>query len=302
MQTESLNRLSQGCPADAQTQLVDQVHLPGIVGLWAAVCGVLAAVQWPPQSADLIRFLFVVILVTLGWGTVWQLVTTTDWFGVLANSRPYSPATPGRGLPYTQPGSPAGRLGRRLGLFAGWWRETFWPSLGSPARGLLVAAALIGASAAILPARLGPLHVAFAALVGLAIVRQRRSKGSPGGEALARVCLGWLAGYLAFGEMQWPSPALALCFALCAWGALRIGSRQTAGRSGLWLLNGGLVLGLVVMVAARQPLAAGGLGLALFGQVALQLPLAQGGDRRGVVRHTWPWLMAAMAVAAVAIR
>ena len=265
------------------------------------MCGVLAAAQWPPQTADLITFLFVVIVVALGWGVAWRLVATTDWFGVLASSRPFSPAASWRGLPYTQPGSPAGRLGRWLGLLAGWWREAFWPRLGSPVTGLLVAAALIGASLLILPARLGPLHLAFAAWVGLAIVRQRRSKGSPGGEALARVGLGWLAGYLAFAEMQWPSPALALCFALCAWGALRIGG-QTAGRAGLWLLNGGLVLGLAVLIAVKQPLAAGGLGLALFGQAALQLPLSQGGDPRGTIRHTWPWLMAAMAVAAVAIR
>jgi len=116
---------------------------------------------------------------------------------------------------------------------------------------------------------------------------------------LARVGLAWLAGYLAFAEMQGPSLALALCFALGAWGALRLGGGQTAG---LWLLNGGLVLGLAVMIAAKQPLAAGGLGLALFGQVACQLPLSQGGDPRSTVRHTWPWLMAAMTVAAVAIR
>jgi len=293
---ESVNRLSQECPAGAQ------VHLPGIVGLWAAVCGAVIAVRWPPQGADLITLLFVVILVTLGWGTVWQLATTTDWFGVFADSRRTSQAGSRRGLPYTQPGSPAGRVGRWLGSLSGWWREAFWPRLGSPATGLLVAAALIGASAVILPGRLAPLVAAFAALVALAVVRQRRGKGSPGGEALARVGLGWLAGHLAFGEMQWPSLALALCFALGAWGALRMGSGQAADRSGLWLLDGGQVLGLAVLIAAKQPLAAGGLGLALFGQVALQMPLVQGGDRRGMARRTWPWLMAAMAVAAVAIR
>jgi len=250
----------------------------------------------------LITLLFVAIVVTLGWGTMWHLATTTDWFEVLASSRPLSQAGSRRGLPYTLPGSPAGRLGRWLQSFSGWWRETFWPSLGSPVRGLVVAAALTGAMWLILPARLGPLYVAFAALVGLAIVRQRRGKGSPGAEALARVGLGWLAGYVALTEMQWPSLALALCFALGAWGALRIGGGQTAGRAGLWLLNGGLVLGLAVMIAAKQPLAAGGLGLALFGQVACQLPLSQGGDPRSTAGRTWPWLMAAMTVAAAAIR
>jgi hypothetical protein len=292
---QSVNRLSQGSPAGVG----DQVRLPGVVGLWATLCGVLAAAQWPPQAADLITLLFVVIVVTLGWGTIWHLATTTDWFGVLADSRPFSQAASWHGPPYTQPESPAGWLGRWLSVFSGWWREAFWPRLGSPVTGLMVAAALIGASLLILPARLGPLHLMFAAFVGLAIVRQRRGKSSPGAEALARVGLAWLAGYLAFAEMQGPSLALALCFALGAWGALRLGGGQTAG---LWLLNGGLVLGLAVMIAAKQPLAAGGLGLALFGQVACQLPLSQGGDPRSTVRHTWPWLMAAMTVAAVAIR
>ncbi|MBN1136605.1 MAG: hypothetical protein JXM73_08460 [Anaerolineae bacterium] len=286
--------MPKGCPAD-------RVCLPGIVGLWAVLCGVLAALRWPAQPADLVTLLFVVILVILGWGTVWHLTTATDWFGVVANGRPSQSASR-RGLPYTQPGSPAGRLGQRIALVACWWRAAFGPSLGSLVMGLLAAAALIGASLLILPARLGPLHLAFGALVGLAVVWQRRGKCSPGWEALARVGLGWLAGYLAFGEMQWPSLALALCFALCAWGALRIGRGQQIAIAGLWLLNGSQVLGLVVMIAVNQPLAAGGMGLALFGQAALQLPLSQGGDPRSMIRRTWPWLMAAMAVAALAIR
>ncbi len=286
----------------AQSRPADQVRLPGIVGLWAVLCGVLAAGRWPLRAADLVTLLFVVILVTLGWGTVWHLVTTADWFGAWADRRLYSETASWRGLPYTQSGSPAGRLGRWLGVFTGWWRETFWPRLGQSAMGLLVAAALIGASVLILPARLGPLHVAFAALVGLAIVRLRRGNRSPGGEAAARIGLGWLAGYLAFGEMQWPSPALALCFTLSAWGALQVGGAQAVGRAGLWLLNGGQVLGLAVMIIVKQPLATGGLGLALFGQVALQLEVLQRGDPEGMIRHTWPWLMAAMAVAAAAIR
>jgi hypothetical protein len=102
--------------------------------------------------------------------------------------------------------------------------------------------------------------------------------------------------------MQWPSPALALCFTLSAWGALQVGGAQAVGRAGLWLLNGGQVLGLAVMIIVKQPLATGGLGLALLGQVALQLEVLQRGDPEGMIRHTWPWLMAAMAVAAAAIR
>ncbi len=298
---QSVNQLSEGCPAGATVQPAAQVHLPGVVGPWAALCGVLAAAKWQQHASDLITLFFVVILVTLGWGTVWHLVTTTDWFGVWAARRPLTQVVAGRGLPYTQIHSPAGQMGCWICVLTKWWRETFWPQLGSPAMGLLAAVALIGASLLILPARLGPLHLAFAALVGLAIVRQRRGRGFPFGESLAGAGLGWLAGHLAFGEMQWASLALALCFALCAWGALRVGSGLAVGRAWGWLLNGGLVLGGAVMVAAKQPLAAVGVGLALFGQVALQLSLSQGGDPGSMVRRTWLWLMAAMVVAALAI-
>lgn len=301
MQIQSVNRFSEQGPAGAAAQPADRVRLPGVVWLWTALCGVLAATRWPRHGSDLIALLFVVILVTLGWGTVWRLVTTTDWFGVRAYGRLSSPAGSGRGLPYTQPHSPAGWIGRWICVRTEWWRKVIWPQLGSPAMGVLVAAALIGASLLILPARLGPLHIAFVALVGLALVRQRMGKGCLLGESLAGVSLGWLAGHLAFGEMQWPSPALALCFALCAWGVLRIGSEPAAGRAGLWLLNGGLVLGSAVMIIAKQPLAVVGMGLALFGQVALQLPLSQEGAPHGMVRRAWLWLMAAMVVAALAI-
>jgi hypothetical protein len=163
----------------------------------------------------------------------------------------------------------------------------------------LAAAALIAASLIILPTRLYPLHVAFAALVGLAVLRERRQqgKGSLAGQALVRIGLSWLAGHLAFGPMSGPSLALALCFTLAAWGAWRV----AADRVGLWLLNGGQAVGLALLAAVKQPLVVGGLGLLLFGQVALQLPLPGRGDPGSLVRRTWPWLMAAMMVAAFAI-
>lgn len=302
MQMQSVNRLSERSLAGATVQPAGQVHLPGFVGLWAALCGVLSVAHWPPQASDLLTVLFVAILVALGWGMVWRLVTTTDWFAAWAHGRPLAQPVSRWGLPYTRPGSPAGRLLRWIGALAGWWRDTLWPRSGPAVMAIVVAAALVGASLRILPARLGPLHLAFVALVGLAILRLRRGKSSSCAEALAGVGLGWLAGYLAFAPVQWLPLALALCFALCAWGSLRIGGGQVVGRGGLWLLNGGLVLGLVLLIAAKQPLAAAGLGLALFGLVAVQLPLSQAGEPRSMARQSWPWLMAAMVVAALAIR
>ena len=118
---------------------------------------------------------------------------------------------------------------------------------------------------------------------------------------MVRVGLAWLAGHLAFGPMSGPSLALALCFTLAAWGARRLAGSPGAGRAGLWLLNGGQALGFVLLAAVKQPLAAGALGLLLLGPVALQPSLAAGADPGRVVARTWPWLMAAMLLAALAI-
>jgi hypothetical protein len=64
----------------------------------------------------------------------------------------------------------------------------------------------------------------------------------------------------------------------------------------------------VVLLVLKQPLAAGVSGLLLFGQVAMQPSLRYGavpatGERpyAFVSRRTWPWLMAAMLLAALAL-
>ena len=108
--------------------------------------------------------------------------------------------------------SPAGRIIHWFGRRIRWWQDTFWPARGSIIMRGLTAAAVIGASLVILPARLYPLHLLFAALAGLAVLWQRRHQGQAFlvGQALVRVGLPWLAGHLAFGPMSGSSLALAL--------------------------------------------------------------------------------------------
>jgi hypothetical protein len=103
---------------------------------------------------------------------------------------------------------------------------------------------------------------------------------------------------------------LALSFAVAAWGALRAGA---ALRGGLALLNGGQLVCVGLLVVMRQPLAAVAGGLMLVGQIALEItlishvppdqqasrPLESSASR--VIVRTWPWLMAAMLVAAAAL-
>jgi hypothetical protein len=80
-------------------------------------------------------------------------------------------------------------------------------------------------------------------------------------------------------------------------------------RGGLWLLNGGQVASVVVVVVLKQPLAAGAMGLLCFGTLALETTSALqtssrlrddlAGSRVG--ERVAPWLMAMMLVAALAI-
>jgi hypothetical protein len=131
---------------------------------------------------------------------------------------------------------------------------------------------------------------------------------------MALVGLSWLAGHAAFAEVSRPSLISALAFVLAVWGTLRAADGL---RGGLWLLDGGQVVAVALLAASKEPLAAGLLGLLLFGQIALQSTLKRfpmlalsvdevpslrhGNDAALVMRWTWPWLLAAMLVAALAM-
>jgi hypothetical protein len=179
-----------------------------------------------------------------------------------------------------------------------WCRESFWPAAGPALLGLLGAAALAIVLTLLLPARLRPLNPSLVVLMTLGVIHRARGRDSLAGQALVLVGLAWLAGHLAFADWEVPSLILALAFSVAAWGALRLGQGLARGP---WLLNGGLAAGVVMLVVVRQPLAAGFVGLLLFGQMALQPSLRFGRDPALVGPRTWPWLMLAMLVAALAL-
>jgi hypothetical protein len=261
-------------------------------------------------------------LADLAWGSLWDLAVGTKWLALQAESRasaqPASLAT----LPYTQPDSPAGWLFRWLNRLVGWWRNGFWPNAGPVLLGLLAAVVLTVVLSLLLPDRLRPLNVALVVLLVVGLLQQWCGQAPLVSQAFVLVALSWLVGYLAFAELGWPSLVLALSFAVSAWGVLRVvsggapermegvPSEQVEGvrpeqvervRGGLWLLNAGQVVGVVLLVVLKQPLAAGAMGLLLFGQIALQPSLRHGGDQAQIMRRAWPWLMVAMLVAALAL-
>jgi hypothetical protein len=269
----------------------------GVMGVWAVFCGALASNHPGWEGDSLLALAMVVLLADLGWGSFFDLATGTDWFRPSVGG-PSSSLPPGRSaLPYTQPDSPGGRLFRWGSQARRWWRDQFWPSAGPALLGLLAAAILIVVLALLLPPRLYPLNAVLVALTGVGVLLRRRG-AFLAGQAAVLVGLSWLAGHMVFAGANASSLVLALGFTLAAWGVLRVSQGLKAG---LWLLNGGLAVAAIALVLFKQPLAAGVVGLLLFGQLALQPSLRFGGDPARVVRRIWPWVMAAMLVAALAI-
>jgi hypothetical protein len=284
----------------------------GVMGIWAVLCGALASNRLRWDGRDLLTLALVLLLADLAWGSLWDLVVGNDWRRLLAETcsaaRPTSSSSEGESrqfwknsrlaaLPYTQPGSPGGRLSRRLSGLVGWWCAAFWPAAGPVVLGSLVAVALAVVLTCLLPDRVRPLNAALAVIIGLGLVQRWWGRSSLAGQALAQVGLSWLAGHAAFAGLSLPSMIMALCFAVAAWGVLRAAEALPGG---LWLLDGGQAIGVALLAMLRQPLAAGAMGLLLFGQVALQPSLGSGVEPARVMQRTWPWLMAAMLVAALA--
>ena len=285
----------------------------GMMGIWAALCGAVASNKLHWAASDLLTVVLVLLLVDLAWGSLWDQVVGIDWRRLRAGRhQPAQPvlfaAYPVRrlGLPYTQPRSPGGRIFGGLGRFGHRWRNNFWPEAGPAVLGSLAAVVLAAVVSLLLPERLRVLSAALVALAGLGVIQRWRGRAPLAAQATVLVGLSWLAGNAAFAGVSRPSLILAFAFTLSAWGMLRATEGQ---RYGLWLLNGGLVVAVALVAAQKQPLAAGVMGLLFFGQIALQPALRPIGgpalhrdaDPGRIVHRAWPWLLAAMVVAAWAM-
>jgi hypothetical protein len=273
-------------------------HLTTWLGpTWATLCGIVASGGFSWEGRDWVRLALLILLVEGGWGTLWAALGGSDWATPLHRWRHWDKNAPVAALPYTLPGAPGGRLRRSLGRLRTWWGEVFWPTRGSTL--LAVVAAL--PVAALLGALLGPelilLSVAALALMQLGVVwKGGRDVVPPGWDAFIAVALPWLAGHVTFGPVTLRSAGLALLFAV-AWGK----AWDVTSIEGRVLAMGSQFLAMASLVALHRPVAAGTLFLLLVPQLAL-LPWARTSHPvTWYVRHTRPWLMAAMAVAALAL-
>ena len=266
------------------------------VGGWSVLCGALATNSLHRRGEDLLALAFALLLVTVAWAGLWIMVTGTDWVRLL-RVRALSPAALPT-LPYTGPDSPAGRLGQGLSHLIGWWREMFWPAAGQISVMCLLALFLAAVLSLLLPLPVRWLNLALAAVIALGVVRRHRGHTPLAAQALLYTGLPWLAGFLALATFRWHALLLALLFALAVWGVLRV-ARGMAGAP--WLLHGAQVGVAVLLVTLGQPLFAGGIMALAFGQILSSLTLRFGGKPATVAHRTWPWLLAAMLVAALAI-
>ena len=272
----------------------------GWLGGWAVLCGALASNQLRWDGEVLLNLGLVLLLVELGWGTLWDLAVGTGWFRPLADDWPPEEFAPAAALPYTLPRSPGGRIARGLGRFGAWWREAFWPAAGPALLGLLAALLLVVVLSLLLPEGLRPLYAVLVALIGLGIILRWRGKEPLAAQALARVGLSWLAAHAVLGEIGTASLVLALAFALATWGNLRLAAGLARS---LWLLNAGSIVAIAVLIMLKQPVVAVVAGLLFFGQVAMQPSLYYGQEPSPAIvsRRSWPWLMLLMLLAAWAL-
>jgi hypothetical protein len=123
-----------------------------------------------------------------------------------------------------------------------------------------------------------------------------RGTVAPGWDAVVAVSLPWLAGHVVSGPLSVRSAGLALAFTL-AWGA----AWRADSAWGRILGTGAQFLAATLLVALHYPLAAACQVLLLVPQLALLPWMRRGQPASWYVRHTRPWLMAAMLVAAWAL-
>lgn len=264
---------------------------------WATLCGVLASGAFQGQRRDYVKLLLLLFLVDAGWGTIWSALAGTDWALALARWQTWDKNTPAATLPYTRPGTYGDRISHWVGKLSTWWRMVFWPACGSAVRALLVTLPLTALLALLLGPELLLLSIAAAALMQLGVFWEGgRGVVPPAWDGFIAVTLPWLAGHVVFGTVTLASATLATLFAL-AWGS----AWAIPLRRARTLLIATQLLSAGCLVVLHRPLAAGTLLISLIPQMALlpwtpdDLPASR------FVRYTRPWLMAAMAVAALVL-
>lgn len=256
--------------------------------LWATLCGAVASGRLTLTLPAALRLLLVLLLVEAGWGTLWSALATTDWAALLRRWRNWHAEDALPTLPYARPDSPGERVSRWLGRLRSWARTLLFPTAGR-AIGAIVSGAIISLAIA---ATLGTDHLlltaAALAVMQIALLTQRREVSTTW-DSILRIGLPWLAGHIAFGPLLLGSLALAAAFTVTL---AAVGSGRQALERTLWPLG---QFAAMVFLLPKQPIAIPFLFLLLIPQL---LMAAVDASNRHWTRQAWPWLAAAMLLAA----
>lgn len=237
---------------------------------WAALAGAVSTGAVELDGAGLLKLAGLWLLADPLLGTLWELAAPAGlWRNAGGGALPPGPAR-GFYLPYTRPGSAAGRLLKRWHRYRLWWAGHYWPEnrdklLAYGAAFVLALLIALSLSAALFWLTL--LAIALALLAGQSAPRL----ASPEGGRLQSVVqwlLPWFMGVFLWASPSLPGLALAVSYwAICLGGLRMLGRHRRAellyfwGQAavcalllGLRLLPGAALVG--VFLAAQQVLAA----------------------------------------------
>lgn len=283
------------------------LHMSGWVrqeGLWlgptiAALAGITAGSAWRWEGDTLLRAGLLLLLVDLGWGSVWWAVAGTDWASLRKRWSAWSAGKDWRtrsGLPYTLSNSPAGRLARWWRDLRSWSRAELWPMRGNQLGAVFIGLLLALALSLVLGSETLMLTLAVLAISQLAMFLGRADgEASPLAQALVGIGAPWAAGGILFGSLTGGILGAAAGSVIACAGLVRIG-REKGG--GVWMAIGHV--GVVITLATRgELLAAGMVGALYFSQLAV-IPWLRAGQRGEMVLGLaqGPFLLMMMVAAA----
>lgn len=285
---------------DLRLQATRPLPLLGPIG--AVLCGAVASGGLVARWETLLFLVLAAFVADPLWGALWALIAEADWLLVLDSRR-----LPARGdivlpVPYTAPGSPAQRFALWLGRVRIWAREEFAPRLGGHAVSLMVVAPLLAVLSLILGPRAVTLSLAALGVTLWALLtRSPERPPSPWLRALLEIGLPWLLGHGSLAPFTARSALAVLGYTITYGASLRL--LNSINRRTLFLLNGGQVATLALLVLWRRPVAATIGGLLLLAQMAAQAHLGDSTARvRWYLRWTQPLLLVEMLVVAVAVK
>lgn len=282
---------------------------------WAVLCGACAAANWQwKDAAPWISLLLAILIAEALWSTWRNLLLYLNWTALLRHLAPTSDEPLAPGLPYTTPWSP---LGRALGRWSR-VRQILRSQLPAATRGAVFTLPVLPPIILLLSAVAGRSMVLLSlAALALSLVEwlvAQRHDTHFALQAGQRIGLSWLAGHAVLGQLTWVSLAMACCYAIVCQGALTLGqlapqsegAPASRGPSGarawsLFLLYGGQVAAWMLLVLLKLPVRATAVGLLIAPQLLLLARLQTAGSPRWYLRHTVPFIMVSMPLAAWAV-